>query len=314
MKIKNLIKISILIFFFVFTFLNVFGKINSSIVVKVGNEIITNSDLKNEIRTMLLLSGKQINQENIDKLKNIAIQTLIRNLIKKNEIKKKKISKFNQDELNAYLLKVCERLNIDISGLKKFFAVNKLNYDFFIEKNKTELIWKNLIYYTYKNQIDINTIEVENEVKNRVKNKKVSLEYNLSEIELSLSNQDVEKILNDVYQVIKNKSFEEAAKKYSISSSASKGGEIGIFAEKTLSSVYLNELKKINIGEITKPIKNANSITILKINSINNVKEKDLDLNKIKEEIIAKKKEEKLSLFSRSHFTSIQNKTLVKFQ
>ena len=116
---------------------------------------------------MLLLSGKQINQENIDKLKNIAIQTLIRNLIKKNEIKKKKISKFNQDELNAYLLKVCERLNIDISGLKKFFAVNKLNYDFFIEKNKTELIWKNLIYYTYKNQIDINTIEVENEVKNR---------------------------------------------------------------------------------------------------------------------------------------------------
>ena len=129
-----------------------------------------------------------------------------------------------------------------------------------------------------------------------------------------MGNQDIEKILNDVYQVIKNKSFEEAAKKYSISSSASKGGVIGFFKEKTLSRVYLSELKKINIGEITKPIKNANSITILKINSMNNVEEKDLDLNKIKEEIIAKKKEEKLSLFSRSHFTSIENKTLVKFQ
>ena len=115
-----------------------------------------------------------------------------------------------------------------------------------------------------QNQIDINTIEVENEVKNRVKNKKISLEYNLSEIELSLGNQDIEKYLNDVYQVIKNKSFEEAAKKYSISSSASKGGVIGFLKEKTLSRVYLSELKKINIGEITEPIKNANSITITK--------------------------------------------------
>ena len=121
---------------------------------------------------MLLLSNKKMNQENIDKVKNLAVQTLIKNLINKNEIKKYKITKYSEDELNSYLLNVSNKLNTDISGLKKIFANNNLNYDFFIEKNKTELIWKTLIYYTYKNQIDINTIEVENEIKDTVKNKR----------------------------------------------------------------------------------------------------------------------------------------------
>ena len=33
-------------------------------------------------------------------------------------------------------------------------------------------MWKTLIYSKYKNQININTIEVENEIENRVKNKR----------------------------------------------------------------------------------------------------------------------------------------------
>ena len=314
MKIKYLTKILIFICFYLCIFSNVFGKINSSIIVKVGNEIITNSDLENEVQTILFLSNQKLNQENIDKVKNLAVQTLIKNLIKKSEIKKYKITQYSENELDAYLLNICNKLNTDILGLKKIFASKNLNYDFFIEKNKTELIWKTLIYYTYKNQIDINTIEVENEVKNRVKNKIDRIEYKLSEIELSSNNQNIKKVLKDVYRVIKSDGFEEAAKKFSISSSASKGGDIGLFPEKTLSGIYLNELKKIKSGEITNPIKNADSITILKIESINVVKEKNLDLNKIKEKIITKKKEEKLSLFSRSHFSNIESKTLIKFK
>ncbi len=44
------------------------------------------------------------------------------------------------------------------------------------------------------------------------------------------------------------------------------------------------------------------------------VKNQNLDFDEIKEEIIAKKKEEKLTLFSKSHFANLQNVTLIKFQ
>ena len=55
MKIKYLTKTFIFIFLYICFFSNLSGKINSSIIVKVGNEIITNSDLKNEIQTMFFV-------------------------------------------------------------------------------------------------------------------------------------------------------------------------------------------------------------------------------------------------------------------
>jgi len=315
MRTKYLVKIFLFLFFYICFFSNVVGKINNSIVVKVGNEIITNSDLENEIKTMLILSNKNISQSNINGVKNLAIKSLINNLIKKNEIKKQKIDTYHPKELEAYLSKICDQLKTDRTGLKNIFVKNNLNYDYFIEKNKTELIWKTLIYSLYKNQININTVEVENEIKNRLKNKKNKIEYELSEIEISSNSKNIDKLLKDIYKSIEIDGFMKTAKKFSTSTSASEGGKIGLFPEKTLSKIYLTELKKIKSGQITGPIKNSDSFIILKIDSINIIKkEGDIDLDKLKEEVVAKKKEEKLQLFSKSHFTNIQNLTLVKFQ
>ena len=166
----------------------------------------------------------------------------------------------------------------------------------------------------YKNLIAINTIEVDNEIKERLKNRKNSVEYELSEIEISSNNSSIESLIEEIYKTIKIDGFEKAAKKFSISNSSSKGGRIGFFPEKTLSSIYLNELKKIKTGEITKPIRTSNSIIILKIESINFKEKENINLAKLREKIINKKREEKLELFSRSHFTNIENLTLIKFQ
>ena len=136
MKTKYLIKILIFFTFYVTIYSNVFGKINVSIVVKVGNEIVTNSDLENEIKTILILSNKNINQKNIDGVKDIAIKSLIRNLIKRNEIKKRKIEKYSEIELNTYLTQISSRLKTNRAGLKKIFLNNNLNYNSFLEKIK----------------------------------------------------------------------------------------------------------------------------------------------------------------------------------
>ena len=41
---------------------------------------------------------------------------------------------------------------------------NNLNYDTFIENLKVGYIWNSLIFDLYKNQIEINTVEIENEL------------------------------------------------------------------------------------------------------------------------------------------------------
>ena len=312
----NYFSSSILIFFLYICFsLNLSAKISNSIIVKVGNEIITSSDLENEIKTILFLSNRNLTQKDINSVKNQAVKSLIKDSIKKIEVKKNKITNYNQDELENYLLKISKNFKTNRPSLKNIFEKNGVDYNSFVEKSKVRLMWKTLIYFKYKNQLGVNMVEVQNEIQNIFQNKKKNLEYELSEIELYYEKNKIENLLKKINKTIAEEGFQNTAKKYSISNSAQNGGKIGLFPENTLSSVYLNEIKKIKMGEITKPIKTpSDSIVILKIDSINEVEVKNLDLEKVKEKIIARKKEEKLELFSRSHYSDLENSTFIKFQ
>ena len=44
---------------------------------KVGNATVSSYDLKNKIRTSLVLSNQEINQNNINKIKNLSLNGLI---------------------------------------------------------------------------------------------------------------------------------------------------------------------------------------------------------------------------------------------
>ena len=58
-----------LIFFFLIIFFNSFNvsfsNINDKIIAKIGNEIITNYDIINEINTILALSNRPANEEEL---------------------------------------------------------------------------------------------------------------------------------------------------------------------------------------------------------------------------------------------------------
>ena len=69
---KSILYITIIfsIFFFIEKSLSA---TSNKILVKVGNKIITNYELKNKILTTLVLSKQNINQTNINKIKKQSI-------------------------------------------------------------------------------------------------------------------------------------------------------------------------------------------------------------------------------------------------
>ena len=71
----------IFILFFISSFSN--AKIENNIILKVENEIITNYDIKNKILRTLILSGQEINQNNINFLKEQSLNDLIFQNLKK---------------------------------------------------------------------------------------------------------------------------------------------------------------------------------------------------------------------------------------
>ena len=170
------IKIVFLIFAFALGFLPFSNaEIKNSILVKVGNEIITSLDLRNEILTSLIVNKIDVNQENIDASKNLAIKNLINKKIKRIEITKYQIADYNKNDLQKYLTNISNLFETNSSGLKKLFETNNIDYDTFVFNYETELLWNTLIFRIYSNQTNINIIEVENELE-KIKNDKADLD------------------------------------------------------------------------------------------------------------------------------------------
>ena len=257
--------IKILCVIFIFIYQNAYPQVDNKILVKVDNKIITNYDLVRETRTLLLINNIEFNNDNYIKTKAIALNGLIDRSLKLSEIEKYDIEKFNKLELSSYIDNLAKSQNITVLELKKKFANNNLNYDTFIENLKVGYIWNSLIFDLYKNQIEINTVEIENELEQIVNIGKTLQKFNISEIEISAKNISEKKMV-EIYEFINKFGYEEAVKKFSTSESALNNGKLGWISENELQNVYSRELKKLKVGEITQPIKKNNKLIILKLN------------------------------------------------
>jgi hypothetical protein len=173
-------KINIIIFIFIlFSNLVTFklqAQINNKIVAKVGEKLITSIDVQNEIMTNLIINKQAITQENINKNKIFAIKNLVNNAIKKIEINKYKITDYNKKDLKEYIIKVAENLNSSQNELKEIFNQADIDFEIFVDKYRTELTWNTLIYVLYKNQTNVNIVDIDNEVE------KIKENYNDEEL------------------------------------------------------------------------------------------------------------------------------------
>ena len=307
---KKLFRI-LLIFLFLFNFNFAYGKFENKIIVKVDKGIITTHDVQNEIKIFMFLNNIQPSKKNILETKNRVIKALINRELKRNEIKKYNIKKYNQIDLNDYLIRVAKNKGLSLKSLRDEFEKNNLGFDNFVDNIKIDFIWNSLIFNLYENQLNVNIQEVERELEIIKKNKKNNKNFNLSEIIINNVN---EKDLIEIYDFIKQKSFEDAVVKYSNSSSAINGGKIGWIYDYELNEKYLSELKNMEIGEISKPIMSAGKIIILKLNNLKVGFIDNLDDQKQKKEILNAMKNKKLKFFSLSHFTKIENAALIIFQ
>lgn len=193
MKKNNFLIYIFYILIYNFIFLNLQAKIINNIIVKVGGGIITSIDIENEIMTNLILNKEEISQQNIDKIKNASVKKLINKLIKKGEIDKFNIKEYDKNDLQKYIEFVSKSLDLPSNELKNFFEQKNINYDTFLENHKIELLWNTLIYKIYRNQLNINIIEVENEIKKIKENKS---EEELKKFNENILNQKKEEKLN----------------------------------------------------------------------------------------------------------------------
>ncbi len=295
---KN-IKFTFVVFFFLIS--SSFSNTDVYIYLTVNDKIVTNYDIKKEIRYLEILNPNLVGLDNKNKFE-IGKNSLINEIIKKEEIIKiydfKKDNQFVEDYLQNLYLKLRVKNENDFQKL----LIENSNYSIseIKEKIKIEILWNELIYLKYKNQVEIEEEILLQKINNL--GKEVKKEYFLSEIIFEKKiNEDLATLINKIKLSINEIGFNNTANIYSLADSSKLGGKLGWIDENNLSKIIFKELKKIKKGEYTNIIKIRNNYMILKIEDI---RDKKIAINKKDElnKMIKFETNKQLNQFSRIYF------------
>ena len=310
------LKIFLIFIFFIITKNNQLLAIEDiKIILKVENEIITNIDLLNEKNYLIALNNEILNLPE-EKSLLLAKNSIVKEKIKKNEIN----NYFNEEykyEISEIMLKnLTNRIGLNsIEELKEYLQKFNLNLSFIEEKIKNEDMWNRLIYNKYKNQINIDVKELKNRLKIEIKNNNnILTEYNISEIQFNLNiGESLEQKYNQIINSINSNGFKIASNLYSVSETSKFGGKIGWINKTSISGPVLDELEKLNIGEITKPIKIRNFFLILKIEDKKESKIK-IDFEKELKKLINFETNKQFNQFSLIYLNKIKQNIFISEQ
>jgi len=279
--------------------------IETKIIHNIGNEIITNIDIKREFKYLVALN-KSLKELSKEKILNISNESIIREKIKKIEILKNfKEIKLDEDYYEILLKNIYLRLNI--KSMNEFEIYLK-DYDLTINDIKIKItidaLWNELIIQKYKDQISINANEIRKEI---IKNSKVqSKEYQLSEIIFEVTSKDeIQSKYNEVIKSINEIGFENTAATYSFSESSKIGGDIGWINENSLSDSIKTNINSLEVGGITKPIVLSNGILLLKLVNIKNL-DTTIDIENEFKKAINFERNRQLNQYSKIYYNKIK--------
>ena len=132
------------------------------------------------------------------------------------------------------------------------------------------------------------------------------MEYNLSQIIFEVkSNESFKNKYELIKKSIKDQGFNNTSNIFSIAENAKTGGNIGWINKTQLSSLILQSIENLKVGEVTEPIQISNGFLIIKVNE-RRKKEKKISFEKELQKLIKREKNNQFNQFSIIYFNKIK--------
>ena len=278
-----MIKKFLYIAIFILNFNNLLA-IESKIIYKIQNEIITNIDIKNEYNFLSALNNN-LQSLGKEKIFNIAKDSIIREKIKQVELIKNSIDVnvdiAYQDELIENIYRKLDLRSVD--DFKEYLKKYDLNFKTVEKKVKIDALWNELIIKKYDAKVEINLEKIKNKINNK---KSVTKSYLLSEIVFEIQNKkEIKKKYSEIQKSVNEVGFKNTVSIYSISDSRKTGGNIGWVNASSLNNKIRDNILSLNINDLSSPFIMPGGVLILKIDDIKEEPKKinfDLELEKAK--------------------------------
>ena len=282
-----------------------------SIIYTVDNVPITTNQVKNEI-SYLKIVNENLNKMDDKSLVVYASKSILREKIKELEISKYFKFGLNEKIVEQNLANLISKRNLNsLDDFKKILKNSDLSIDYIKKKIEIELLWNNLIYEKYKDKLSIDVNKIEDDLKLKIKNENKVEEYKLAEILFTPQSKSTEiDEIDEIKESIKEIGFESSAIAYSISNTASKGGNIGWLKKTQLSKNILREVENLSIGQITEVLDSPAGKLILILQDKREVNE-EISLEEELKKAILIERNKQLNQFSSIYFKKVEINTII---
>ena len=286
--------------------------IKDSLFATVGNKAITQSDIINEIKIILILTGQSFTEDIKEQLQSGAIQSIIKRNIKKIEIEKYNSLTFNQPDVDKELKKLAGNLYMDLDTFENTFIANGIPFSNVIDQIQIELLWNSLIFELYKDRLVISLDEIGEQLKS-IQNKKEIEEYLISEIIIKQVPKDkLESTIKEIKNKIKIEGFEKVAMNLSISETALQGGDLDWVSENAISEKFKSKIINTPVGNISEPILLPEGIFFFKVRDKRKLK-KIVNLEDAKNQLVKAEKTKILRMHSLSHYENLRKSITINY-
>ena len=284
--------------------------LENKIILKINNDIITSIDVLNEM-SYLKFFNNSLTELKDEEIYKIALQSIIKFKIKKNEINKqvKNTSNINEEYLNLLIENRYKQLGFkNLSNFKEKLDYQNIDFEYFKDKLLIDIIWNEIIFIKYKDKLLINEDQLRKKLENQ---KNYEKKYKLLEIVYQIKNtSEADKIYASIIEDINELGFENAALKHSVSSTASNGGNLGWVDERILNKDILETLNEISINSISQPIRISGGFLILKKEE-EKIVESKINIEEELSKLINYEKNEQLNNFSNLYYNKVKKDVVI---
>jgi len=269
LKYRNKSLLYFIVFIILFVPIKLLSQNIQAISAIVNDEVISRYDVQQRVQLIISTSGIQPTKDNIVRLENQALRSLVNEKIQLQEASKLDVPS-SDDEINLMLERIANGNQMSGEQILQLINSQGVKSDTLLNQIKAELLWNKIVRGRYGSYINVNEDEI-SIVYDRTIESIGKEQYEVSEIFIGYESEEEEEEANIlakrlVEQLREGVAFAPVAQQFSQTSTAGQGGYLGWVTDGQLDKSINSKLKQLGKNQISEPIKTLNGIYIIKLN------------------------------------------------
>jgi peptidyl-prolyl cis-trans isomerase SurA len=246
-----------------------------SIAVIINDDVITKNELEERVEyfeKQISLSSGSVSD--MDGLRKQVLERMIRDKIQLQMAAQLGIQ-IDDISLNRMIDAMAKKNNMTLSQLRATLKQEGIDFADFRTQSRDELIIQQLQQRMVADKVTVTEQEISQFLESNTKQDNTDVTYHLLHILIATPEnaspediQDSREKADLIYQqIIAGEDFKNMAIRHSSGSNALNGGDLGNRKANELPQIFLDAIKGLNQGDVSKPVKSASGFHILKLAS-----------------------------------------------